>query len=109
MLKLNALQRKSLTAQAHHINPIVIIGKNGLTAEVLNELDRGLSSHELIKIKILNGDRKARTLLFEKICLQLNAFPINHIGKILVIYRPETAEKEQSSLIEENHLADKGS
>lgn len=110
MLKLNTFQRKSLAAQAHHINPIVIIGKNGLSAEVLGELDRGLSSHELIKIKILNGDRKARTLLFEKICHQLNAFPINHIGRVLVIYRPETEEKESNaSLIEEKHLADKES
>ena len=90
MLKLNTSQRRSLAARAHHINPIVIIGKDGLSAGVMNELDKGLSNHELVKIKILNGDRKARALLLEEICQQLEAFPVNHIGKILVIYRPET-------------------
>ncbi len=94
MLKLNTSQRRSLAARAHHINPIVIIGKDGLSAGVMSELDKGLSNHELIKIKILNGDRKARALLLEEICQQLEAFPVNHIGKILVIYRPETEEKK---------------
>ncbi|SFM02231.1 ribosome assembly RNA-binding protein YhbY [Nitrosomonas communis] len=94
MLKLNTSQRRSLAARAHHINPIVIIGKDGLSAGVMNELDKGLSNHELVKIKILNGDRKARALLLEEICQQLEAFPVNHIGKILVIYRPETEEKK---------------
>lgn len=94
MLKLNASQRQSLLAQAHHINPVVIIGKDGLSAGVINELDRGLSSHELIKIKILHGDRKQRALLLEEICQQLNAFTINHIGRILTIYRPGAEEKE---------------
>lgn len=94
MLKLNASQRQSLLAQAHHINPVVIIGKDGLSAGVINELDRGLLSHELIKIKILHGDRKQRTLLLEEICQQLNALTINHIGRILTIYRPGAEEKE---------------
>ncbi|AKH37437.1 MULTISPECIES: ribosome assembly RNA-binding protein YhbY [Nitrosomonas] len=94
MLKLNSSQRRSLAARAHHINPIVMIGKDGLSAGVMSELDKGLSNHELIKIKILNGDRKARALLLEEICQQLEAFPVNHIGKILVIYRPETEGKE---------------
>ncbi|MCO6428279.1 ribosome assembly RNA-binding protein YhbY [Nitrosomonas communis] len=95
MLKLNASQRRSLAARAHHINPIVIIGKDGLSAGVISELNKGLSSHELIKIKILNGDRKARTFILEEICQKLDALPINHIGRILVIYRPETEEKGQ--------------
>lgn len=94
MLKLNADQRQSLLAQAHHISPVVIIGKDGLSASVINELDKGLSSHELIKIKILHGDKKQRTLLLEEICQQLNALAINHIGRILIIYRPGAEEKE---------------
>ena len=97
MLKLSNSQRRSLLAQAHHINPIVIIGKDGLSIGVINELDRGLSSHELIKIKVLNEDRKARALLLEEICQRLNASPINHIGKILIIYRPETDGKEETT------------
>ncbi|MCW5598732.1 MAG: ribosome assembly RNA-binding protein YhbY [Nitrosomonas sp.] len=97
MLKLNSTQRRLLLARAHHINPVVIIGKEGLSIGVIKELDRGLSSHELIKIKVLSGDRKARTLLLEEICQRLNAFPINHIGKILIIYRPEADTKEETT------------
>lgn len=94
MLTLNTSQRRSLLARAHHIDPVVIIGKDGLTAGVMNELDRGLSCHELIKIKILHGDRKARTLLLEEICQQLNALSLDHIGRILIVYRPGPEEKE---------------
>ncbi|SDH92553.1 ribosome assembly RNA-binding protein YhbY [Nitrosomonas sp. Nm132] len=105
MLKLSTSQRRSLAARAHHINPIVIIGKDGLSVGVMSELDKGLSSHELIKIKILNGDRKMRTLLLEQVCQQLNALPINHIGRILVIYRPETEEKRSTT--EASHMVKK--
>lgn len=107
MLKLSSSQLRSLTARAHHINPVVIIGKDGLSLGVMSELDRGLSSHELIKIKILNGDRKTRALLLEQICQQLNALPINHIGRILVIYRPEIEEKKSTT--ETSHMVKKKS
>lgn len=97
MLKLSPSQRRALVAQAHHLNPVVIIGKDGLSEGVMNELERGLSSHELIKIKILSGDREARTSLLEEICQRLAAVPVNHIGRILVIYRPEPEEKESTN------------
>lgn len=105
MLKLSPSQRRSLAAQAHHLNPVVIIGKDGLSEGVMNELERGLSSHELIKIKILSGDKEVRTSLLEEICQRLVAFPVNHIGRILVIYRPESEEKEPTS--ETSHIVKK--
>ena len=101
MLSIPASKRRELSARAHTIQPIVMIGKSGLSAGVIDELDRGLSSHELIKIKVQIENHGAREDLFEKICRQLNAAPVKHIGKILVIYRPkpeETAEKPVSSI-----------
>ncbi|SFU44617.1 RNA-binding protein [Nitrosomonas eutropha] len=87
MLELDMALRRQLTASAHHLNPVVTIGKDGLAENVISELDRNLLKHELIKIKVLEGDRGQRTSLLEQICLSLNAAPIKQIGKILIIYR----------------------
>lgn len=97
MLTLTIAHRRALKAQAHALNPVVMIGKSGLSPSVIEELDRGLSSHELIKIRVLIDDRIVRNELFEKICQLLNAAPVQHIGKVFIIYRPrpEEAEKQQ--------------
>lgn len=98
MLELDMAQRRLLAASAHHLNPIVMIGKGGLTANIINELDRSLSKHELIKVKVLDDDRAKRTSLLEQICQSLNAAPIRQIGKILIIYRPEPDEKNDEGI-----------
>ena len=87
MLTLTVLQRQNLKARAHPLKPTVIIGAAGLTAAVLLEIGRALKSHEVIKISIQNGDRDARKAMLEQICTQLNAAPVQHIGKILVVYQ----------------------
>ena len=96
MITLTIAHRRELKARAHALNPVVMIGKTGLSASVIEEVERGLVSHELIKIKAQIDDRIARNALFEEICQQLNAAPVQHIGKIFVIYRPkpEGADKE---------------
>lgn len=96
MLELDMVQRRLLTANAHHLNPIVMIGKDGLTAGVISELERGLSKHELIKIKVLGDDRANRAALLEQVCQLLHAAPIKLIGKILIIYRPKPEEVEEA-------------
>lgn len=95
MLTLTVDRRRELKAQAHALNPVVMIGKSGLSASVIEELDRAILSHELIKIKVQIDDRMERNALFEAICRQLNAAPVQHIGKILVIYRPKPQEIEK--------------
>ncbi len=101
MLTLTVIRRRELKAQAHSINPVVTIGKVGLSASVIEELDRGLLSHELIKVKVQLDDRVARKALFEEVCEQLDAAPVQHIGKIFIIYRPKSEEetkKQQAKL-----------
>ncbi|ABI59255.1 MULTISPECIES: ribosome assembly RNA-binding protein YhbY [Nitrosomonas] len=100
MLELDMALRRQLTASAHHLNPVVTIGKDGLAESIISELDRSLLKHELIKIKVLEGDRDQRTSLLEKICLSLNAAPIKQIGKILIIYRinPDKKNVETTAL-----------
>ncbi len=99
MLTLTSKHRRELKALAHSLNPVVIIGKIGLSTSVINELERGLSIHELIKVKTQIDDREIRKELFEKICQQLNAAPVQQIGKILVIYRPNPDSDESGKLL----------
>lgn len=88
MSPLTPAQRRALRARAHHLRPVVRIGAAGLTPAVLDEIDSALRSHELIKIRVLGEDRLQRAGLIGEICAALAASPVQHIGKILVIYRP---------------------
>jgi RNA-binding protein len=88
MLTLNAAQRRELKAKAHHLHPVVMVGDAGLTPSVLHEIDVNLKSHELIKIRVFGDDRAARAALVEETGAKLDAALVQHIGKILVIYRP---------------------
>lgn len=65
-----------------------MIGEGGLTPAVLKEIDANLKSHELIKIRVLGDDRQQRKALIGEICRRLDASLVQHIGKILVVYRP---------------------
>ena len=88
MLNLTAAHRRALRARAHALKPVVCIGSQGLTESVLHEVDQGLKSHELVKVKMSNDEREVRNELLEKICQELEAAPVQHIGKILILYRP---------------------
>jgi RNA-binding protein len=89
MLKLTPAERSSLRAEAHALNPIVIVGEAGLTEAVLKEIDNGLDAHGLIKVRVFGDDRDARVGMYDTICQRLNAAPVQHIGKLLVVYRPK--------------------
>ena len=95
MLTLTVSRRRELKALAHSINPVVTIGKVGLSASVIEELGQGLLSHELIKVKVQLDDRIARKALFEEVCEKLGAAPVQHIGKIFIIYRPRPEEENK--------------
>lgn len=89
MLNLTAAHRRALRARAHALKPVVWIGSRGLSESVLHEVDQGLKSHELVKVKVSDSEWETRNELLEKICQQLEAAPVQHIGKILVLYRPQ--------------------
>jgi putative YhbY family RNA-binding protein len=93
MKTLSSARRSELRAAAHKLSPVVIIGdKKGLTDEVVAEVDRSLTAHELIKVRAATGDRDARNVWMESICERLEAHPVQQIGKVLVIYRENPKE-----------------
>lgn len=99
MLQLSADQRRALRARAHSLNPVVSIAENGLTDAVLKEIDTCLKAHELIKVRVYGDDRKARQDYLAAICEQLEAAPVQHIGKLLVVFRenPEKAAVDRKN------------
>ena len=88
-LQLTPAQRKEHRAQAHHLDPVVMIGTDGLTAAVKKEVDAGLDAHGLIKVRVLSDDRAARETIFHALADGLDAAPIQHIGKLLVLWRSQ--------------------
>jgi putative YhbY family RNA-binding protein len=92
-LQLTIAQRKEHRAQAHHLSPVVMIGNEGLTAAVKKETDAALNAHGLIKIRVFGDDRAQREAMFQELADQLNAAPIQHIGKLLVLWRPQLAKE----------------
>jgi RNA-binding protein len=93
MQALSSHRRSELRAAAHKLSPVVIIGDKGLTDEVVAEIDRSLKAHELIKVRAAGGERDSRGAWLEAICERLQAHPVQRIGKVLVIYRENPAEK----------------
>jgi putative YhbY family RNA-binding protein len=84
---LSPAERKSLKARAHSLEPVVIIGGKGLTDEVLAEIDRALHAHELVKIRAAALEREERESALAAICEKTGAEPVQHIGKVLVLFR----------------------
>ena len=88
MRTLTPSERRAFRAKAHHLHPFVIVGQHGLTPAVLHEIDVNLLAHELIKIRVSSDDRGAREALLARISDELDAAPVQHLGKILTLWRP---------------------
>ena len=96
MLEISSDQRRALRANAHALNPVVSISQNGLYESVLKEINTSLLSHELIKIRVYNDDREVREQYLTTICEELQAAPVQHIGKLLVVWRPYPEAKPKT-------------
>jgi len=94
-MTITSAQRRTLRASAHALDPVVLIGINGLSPAVYEEIERNLRSHELIKIHVASEDRDTRELMLREICETVQAEPVQSIGRMLVIYRlkPEAPPK----------------
>ncbi|MBE0623287.1 MAG: YhbY family RNA-binding protein [Burkholderiales bacterium] len=87
MKSLSSSERKLLKARAHALSPVVTVGNQRLSASVLKEIDTCLKAHDLIKIRVTGDDRDLRQAMLGEICNRTDASPVQHIGKVLVVYR----------------------
>lgn len=86
-MPLTKKQIRQLKSLVHHLNPVVIIGQNGLTEAVFNELDVTLNTHELIKVRLNAGDREERQEMIVQICNRCNAERVQSIGHVAAFFR----------------------
>jgi RNA-binding protein len=96
MPDLSPARRRELRARAHALDPVVIVSDAGLSASVIAEIDRSLKSHELIKVRV-NSDRDVREAMLAEICSKTGAQAVQHIGKILVLFRENPEQGRQSA------------
>ena len=97
-LQLSSAERKDKRAEAHHLEPVVMVGNAGSTPAVVREVDAALNAHGLIKVRVALDDRAARAAMLLALADELGAAPIQHIGKLVVLWRPvppkERVERE---------------
>jgi len=93
-LSLTPAARKQKRAEAHHLDPVVSVGTDGATEAVRRELDAALSAHGLIKVRVFSDDRSAREAMFAELTAALAAAPVQHIGKLLVLWRPPVVKEK---------------
>jgi RNA-binding protein len=86
-LALTPAARKQKRAEAHHLDPVVSVGADGATPALRREHDLPQSPHGLVKIRVFLDDRAAREALLAELSDALSAAPVQHIGKLLVLWR----------------------
>jgi RNA-binding protein len=87
-IELTPAERKEKRGEAHHLEPVVMIGADGLTPAVLKETEAALKAHGLIKVRMFSDDRAAREATLATLAEQLGAAAVQHIGKLLILWRP---------------------
>jgi putative YhbY family RNA-binding protein len=92
-IQLTPAERRVHRADAHHLDTVVLVGGDGLTPAVKKEVDAALNAHGLIKVRVFGDDRAARELMYQELAADLNAAPVQHIGKLLVLWRPIPAKE----------------
>jgi len=87
-IELTPAVRKIHRSNAHHLEAVVLIGNEGLSPAVTQEVDAALKAHGLIKVRVFSDDRNQRDAYLQTLAAELSAAPIQHIGKLLVLWRP---------------------
>jgi RNA-binding protein len=90
---LTARERAHLKARAHTLEPVVKLGNSGVTDGVVTEVDRVLTAHELIKVRIAGG-RDERAARGDELCARTGATAVHRVGKILILWRPRPADPQ---------------
>lgn len=92
-VSLTPRERTQLKARAHALEPVAQVGNAGLTDKVAAEVERALTAHELIKVRVAGADRAAREALCDAIRDRADAAEVQRVGKVLVLWRPRPDDK----------------
>jgi len=86
-MALSEAQKKELRGRGHQLKPVVMVGDSGLSKSLLAEYESSLAHHELIKVRVKNGDRDARDAIIRELCEHGAAELVQRIGNIALLYR----------------------
>lgn len=86
MKNINSKQRSVLRSMAHHLNPVIIIGKNGITDSVIDAIDKVIEKNELIKIKFQEY-KKEKKNISDQLVEKLDCHLIGIIGHNVIFFR----------------------
>jgi len=89
---LSDAQRKYLRRLGHDRNPIVLVGQAGISPNLVAELDRALTDHELVKVRARVGDRKVRDQILDELAKATGSELVQRIGHVALYYRPNKDE-----------------
>jgi RNA-binding protein len=84
---LTAKERAHLKARAHGLEPVVQTGGAGITDAVVAEVDRALTAHELLKVRVGTDDRAERVAMGDELCARTGATVVHRVGKVLILWR----------------------
>ena len=85
---LTTRERAHLKARAHALEPVVTVGQAGVTSELVKEVERALTAHELIKVRVGTDDRDVRRALGDELAAATDAAVVHRVGKVLILWRP---------------------
>ena len=98
-MPLTSSQIRELKKQAHGLKPVVMVGQQGLSENVLAEIDATLDIHELIKVKLAGADKAERVAMSETIVNGLSASLVQIIGRVAVFYRPNPKKRKNRIVV----------
>lgn len=106
MATLKIQERKRLRQIGHTLQPVVMIGSQGLTDNVVEETLRALGDHELIKVKVVSEDRVQRVELINALIERTGASNVQQIGKIVLLYKKAAQQNPKlSNIVRFAHLS----
>jgi len=91
---LSSGQRKYLRSLAHHLDPIVLVGKQGVTDHLVTSVDQALAAHELIKVRF-NEHKSEKRALTDQIAERTGAGVAGILGHVAILYRPHAEEEKR--------------
>lgn len=94
-MELRGKQKRYLRSEAHHMQPLVQIGKGGLTESVIDQIEETLERRELIKVTLLQNTDEVVEDVAEVLERELDCDVVQTIGRILVVFKPSSREKYQ--------------
>jgi len=97
-MNLSESNKKYLRGLGHQLKPIIMVGDAGLSESLLAEFESTLDHHELIKVRVRVGDRKARDEIIEELCSKSAAALIQRVGNVALLYRPNLKKKLEKRL-----------